>query len=196
MNYPSETIKAISEFIFIDKPIDKLTKYDLVIVLGNDIISKTVEGLFRVWQNGNISVNAKIILSGNVGVRNAGCNPEAEDMYNEAIKKGMPKELFIIENKATNTHENFKNIKEIIGDIGKYNKILCITQSFLTRRALMTASALEYPTDKFDFYGVFDEEGRNISKNAWWLTQEGRNRIYAEFERIGTYSKKGDITIF
>lgn len=38
MNYPSQNIKAITDFIFIGEPAENLAPSDLVIVLGNHII--------------------------------------------------------------------------------------------------------------------------------------------------------------
>jgi len=43
MTYPSQNIKAITEFIFIGQPAEELAPSNLVIVLGNHIIDIMME---------------------------------------------------------------------------------------------------------------------------------------------------------
>ena len=86
MNYPSETIESITNFLFVGKPIENLGVNDLVIVLGNNLIELTINELKHIWDMGHITEDAKIILSGKVGSLNSEDAPEAEDLFKMAVK--------------------------------------------------------------------------------------------------------------
>ena len=199
-NYPSETIKDITEFLFIGKDKIQIKKSDLVIVLGNDFIEGTVEELFDLYQNEFIEKNATIILSGATGSLNKGKERECVRMYNCAVDKyEMPPELFIKEPNAKNACQNFEYSKRIIDKLGgfeRFDSILCIGKAFLLRRASMYASKFGYPANKMQYYGTVDTQGRNIGKNTWWKTDSSIERVMAEIERIGKYYKNGDLSIW
>ena len=198
MNYPSETIKSLSEFLFIGTPINQLEKYDLVIVLGNNLIELTVNEVKKIWDAGHISETARIILTGKVGSLNSEDAPEAENLLLQAVKIGLPKDIFIIEPKARNAYENFlfsKSHIESIGGFTAFNSILCIGQAFLLRRAKMCAARCEYPDKKMTYYGTVDREGRNIGPDNWWENDVSRIRVLEELGRIATYTLKGDLSL-
>ncbi len=200
MEYPSKTIEAITEFLFMGEEKEQLVPSDLVIVLGNHIIDIMMGEVADLYQKGKIARNATIILSGATGDMTAGQALECEQMYESAVKTyGMPSELFIKESKATNAYLNMVYAKDIIleqGGFEKFHHILCVGNSFLLRRASMYASKLEYPMEQMQFFGVHDKEGRNISKDAWWKSEVSIQRVMAELERIGKYYATGNMSIF
>ena len=198
MNYPSETIEAITRFLFVGEPIEKLGEYDLVIVLGNNLIELTVDELKQLWDKGHIADGAKIILSGKVGSLNREDAPEAEDMFKMALKKGLPEKSFILEPESCNAYENFLFSRKKVDELGgfdKFSSILCIGQAFLLRRAKMCAAKCGYPQDKLSYYGTVDKEGRNIGPDTWWTSDIARTRVMEEIGRIATYTLKGDLSI-
>lgn len=198
MIYPSETIEAMTRFLFIGKPIEELGKNDLVIVLGNNLIELTINELKRVWDEGHIIEGAKIILSGKVGSLNKDDAPEAEDLFKLALKKGLPENSFILEPESRNAYENFLYSKEKINELGgfdQFNSILCIGQAFLLRRAKMCAAKCGYPHEKLTYYGTVDKNGRNIGPDTWWTSDVARTRVLEEIGRISTYTLKGDLSI-
>lgn len=198
MKYPSETIEAITNFLFIGEPLEKLNKYDLVIVLGNNLIELTVNELKRIWDDGHIVEGTKIILSGKVGSLNKDDAPEAEDLFKMAVRKGLPKDSFILEAESRNAYENFLFSKEKIIELGgfdSFNSILCIGQAFLLRRAKMCAAKCGYPLSKLTYYGTVDTEGRNIGPDTWWTNEIATTRVLEEIGRISTYTLKGDLSI-
>ena len=150
--YPSNTIKAITEFLFLDTDYNMINESDLVLVLGNDMIDGTMKEVNKLYIDNKISKNAKIILTGATGSLNAGKENECDSLYKCGVEKyNMPPELFILENKATNAYLNFVYSKDIIMSLGgfdKWNKILCIGKAFLLRRASMYAAKLDYPINK------------------------------------------------
>lgn len=199
IEYPSETIKAITEFLFIGQNKHSIKQSELVLVLGNDFIDGTAKELHNLYNERNIAPNAKIILSGATGALNAGKQPECDRLYASATEKyQMPSDLFIKECQATNAYENFLYSKQIIMDLGgfeQFSNILCIGKAFLLRRASMYAAKLGYPADKMQYYGTVDHEGRNIGKDTWWKSDTAIERVLAEIKRIGEYGLKGDLSI-
>ena len=198
--YPSPTIRAITEFLFIGQGASELKQSNLVIVLGNHIIDIMMSEVASLYQNGKIAENATIILSGANGDFTKGQALECDQMYQCATEKyKMPKELFIKEEKATNAYLNIVYAKDIVeqkGGFGAFGKILLIGNSFLLRRASMYAAKLGYPMERLQYFGVHDREGRNISPDGWWKSEVSVNRVMAEIERIGKYYASGNMSIW
>lgn len=200
MNYPSQSIKAITEFLFIGADEDDIVSSDLVIVLGNDDIQGTIKALSGLMKKNLIKENADIILTGATGTIDKDKDLECNRLYDCAVNEFcMNKELFIKEQQATNTYLNFLYSKEIIyrkGGFEKYSNILCIGKAFLLRRASMYAAKVGYPENKMQYYGTVDMNGTNIGKYTWWQKEEAVMRVLAEIKRIGEYGMKGDLSIF
>ena len=200
MSKSNSTINAITEFLFIGREIQELPPCDLVIVLGNDFIDGTMEQVSILLKENVILDNAKILLSGSTGMMSAGKDLECNRMYDSGVKKfHLPSQMFIKESRAENTYQNFQYCKDIIKDMGgfdKFNNILCIGKAFLLRRASMYATKFEYPLQKMYYYGTVDVEGRNIGPDTWWKCDEAVERVMAEVERIGKYYREGYLSIF
>ena len=200
MHYPSQSIKAITEFLFIGADEDDIVSSDLVIVLGNDDIQGTIKALSELMKKKLVKENADIILTGATGTIDKDKDLECNRLYDCAVNEFcMNKELFIKEPLATNTYLNFLYSKEIIcrkGGFEKYSNILCIGKAFLLRRASMYAAKAGYPEDKMQYYGTVDVNGKNIGKYTWWQREDSVMRVLAEIKRIGEYGMKGDLSIY
>ena len=200
MEYPSKTVEAITNFLFIGEEKEQLKKSDLVIVLGNHIIDIMMGEISNLYYCGKITKNATIILSGATGDMTKGQALECDQMYESAVEKyRMPASLFLKEPKATNAYLNMVYAKELIleqGGFENYEHVLCVGNSFLLRRASMYASKLEYPMERMQFFGVYDRDGRNISPDGWWKSEVSIQRVMAEIERIGKYYATGNMSIF
>lgn len=195
----SETIQSITNFLFIGKPEQDLKCYDLILVLGNEQIEDTADEISMLIRRNHIDSNAAIVFTGNVGSLNKGSAPEALRL-NEAVKNRsvITSQRIIIEDKATNSLENFKFSKPLIEDvkrIDEFNQILCICKAFLTRRAKMCAAACGYPVDKIDFYGTVDKVGKNIGVDTWYQSDAAIKRVMEEIKRIAEYTLKGDLSL-
>ena len=194
----SETIESITNFLFIGKEEKELSVYDLVIVMGNEQIEETIKDLCLLIEKNHISNNAKIIFTGNVGSLNKGQPPEAHRLKETALSYGIPSQMILTEDKATNSLENFKFSKPIIEkneSVDSYNRILCICKSFLTRRAKMCAAACGYPLEQLDFFGTVDTKGKNIGPNTWYKNDIAIKRVMEEIKRIAEYTLKGDLSL-
>lgn len=200
MTYPSQNIKAITEFIFIGQPAEELAPSNLVIVLGNHIIDIMMEEVATLYRQGKITKDATIILTGANGDMTAGQDPECDQMYEAAVQKyGMPKKLFVKEPNATNAYLNMVFSKEIVeekGGMDAFGNILVVGNSFLLRRISLYAAKLGFPADRMQYYGVWDKAGRNIGPDSWWKSEVAVNRVMAEVERIGKYYGEGNMSLF
>lgn len=198
MEKHSETINAITNFLFIGKEESELKTYELVIFLGNDDIEGNANAIKLLWDTGHITSKSMIILSGNVGLLNQGKEAEAIRLF-EAVKQlGLPEDIFVLEKQATNALENFKFSKPIaeqIKPLENFDGILCIGRAFMTRRAKMCASACGYPVELIDFYGTVDRKGKNIGSDSWWESDAAIKRVLEELKRVAEYSLKGDLSI-
>lgn len=200
MKPPNKTIAAITDFLFIGEKKENLLPSDLVLVLGNDQIEGTVAEIYDLYSKDIILSNASIILSGANGILNQGKELECNRLYDCAVEKyGIPKKLFIKEEKAKNACQNFEFSKDIVQSIGGfeyYKNILCIGKAFLLRRASMYAAKFNYPLEKMQYFGTVDADGKNIGPDTWWESDAAIKRVMAEIERIGKYYANGDLSIF
>ncbi len=75
-----------------------------------------------------------LILSGGNAV--SGCT-EAEKMFREALKDGIPPKMIIKESKSSSTHENAIYTRKILLQYGIDGKVILITSPYHMRRALL-----------------------------------------------------------
>lgn len=198
MQRNSETIDAITRFLFIGKEEPELKTYELVIFLGNDDIDGNANAIKMLWDTGHITSKSTVILSGNVGLLNQGKEAEAIRLFSAVTQLGLPDEIFILEKQATNAFENLKYSKPIAEEIkplASFEGILCIGRAFMGRRTLMGAAACGYPSDSIDFYGTVDKKGKNIGPDTWWKSDAAIKRVLEELKRIAEYSIKGDLSL-
>lgn len=200
MKRSSKTIDDITRFLFIGTSLDELQPSDLIIVLGNDFIDGTIKEVYQLYTSGIIEKNAVIVLSGASGALDDDKDLECNRLFDCAVNKyNMDPKMFIKESQAKNACQNFKYTKEIVDNLGgweRFESVLCIGKAFLLRRASMYAAKFGYPSNKMQYYGTVDRDGRNIGPDSWWKSQDAIDRVMAEIERIGKYYATGDLSIF
>lgn len=187
----NDTIKKITDFLFINKDFEELSNYDLVIVLGNNFYQENALFIKRLFDTKKINKDTTIILSGSKGsINNDIEKSEAMLIYEKIQELNLDLEC-IIEPVATNIKENLLFSKKIINSLAQYNKILLVGKSFASRRILMCADALDFPLEKMDIFGLEVD----ICKDTWYQNKEAKTRVLAELERIGKYAINGDLKI-
>ena len=192
----TENIRAITNFLFIEDDFKKLNYSDLVIILCNNNINGIAKKVDDLFKNSIINDKSLIIISGNHGVLDEFDEKECILVQNVLVKKyGYDKNMFVLEENATNIYENLYFSKKIVKNINKYNNILIIGAAFALRRIKLCASGMDYPLEKIQFVGTVNTEKRNCGKDNWWKTEAARIRVYQELERIGKYLVKGDLNI-
>ena len=183
-----DTIKDITDFIFIGKSLDKLSHYDLLIINADWAEVSLANDMAIMLEKNIIDENTLFIICeghANENVRSASI---LIDLLKE---KGFTNKI-IISDKYISNPEILKNIDKLV-DVNKFNKILRIAKDFVARRWYMNAKKYNFPIEKCDFYGVVD--GRNISKTDWWKSKIGINQVMQEFINIGQLTIEEKLSI-
>lgn len=194
-DFPTDTIRAITEFLFVQSEYCLQQPVDLAIVMGNDYL-QTVDETYELFKNGMIK--RYVLFTGYNPTRTG--KPEAERFLERWLSLGGSRENVLMESEATNTKENLLYSYRMINEHGGFErcgkKILFVGKAFALRRILMSAAAVGYPREEpWQVYGIVDKEGLNISPRGWWLKEQARNRVFAELERIAKYSITGDLSL-
>ena len=177
-----------TNYIFLD---DIEPKGDIAFVFGTGNARKdSVEKAVEIYKKGLVP---KIIFSG--GLNKKYGILEGETMAKEAIKLGVPEKNVLTENKSTNTLENILfSIQVIDKEIGlkNINVINAIVKNYHARRALMTLrkhiptyiklKAIPYYSEYYPF-----------TKENWFETNIGKEKVAEEIEKINIYLAKGDL---
>jgi uncharacterized SAM-binding protein YcdF (DUF218 family) len=114
---------------------------------------------------------------------------EAEYFRNIAIGKGVPSEKIIIENKATNTGENFELTGELLNQLGHaFQKFIVVQKPYMERRTYATGMVqwknkeLILTSQKISFQ---DYQQKGIPKDRIINTMTG------DLQRIKLYPSRG-----
>lgn len=183
------TIKDITNLIFIGKNMDELSHYDLLIINAD-------------WAEEQLAKDLKIMLDRNIIDKDTLliiCDSHQPDygrstakILVDYLKKENINNKIIIDNKYISNPEILKNIDKLV-NVNDYTRILRIAKEFVARRWYMNAKQHNFPIDKCDFYGVVD--GRNISKNDWYKTEDAINQVMKELINIGKLTIDGELSI-
>lgn len=115
----------------------KLKKADCIFVLGSHdtrVAGYAADLFLR-------SYAPYIIFSGGLGnlTKDIFQKPEADIFANIAIKRGVPPEKILIENKSTNTGENVEFTKKLLDEKGlKFNTFILVQKPYMERRTFAT----------------------------------------------------------
>ncbi len=184
----SESIKKITNFIFKETKIPN--KVDLIFVLGNDF-EEQMKDVFKLYKKG---VSKKILISG-FGDTDI-TRSESSILKEYGISLGIPENVFILEEHASNTKQNIQFSVPIIGkefNSKNLKSILFVCKSFHAQRVFMTAKNFLPKNLKLFFYPIIDE--RNITKNNWYKNENSKFIVLNELKKIGEYSLIKDISI-
>lgn len=150
--------------MFIEDDIDSLKRSDLVLFLCNNNINGMALVFDQLYKKHVIDDNTKIIFSGDTGSLDKGEVSESKRLSTYLTDNyGYDKDIFILEDKATNIYENLLFSKDLIGDFEKYNNILFVAAAFALRRIKLCATKLLYPIDRISYVGTVSD--RKISKD-------------------------------
>lgn len=179
-----QRIEKITNYIFLKSEIGKA---NLAIIFGTRH-KEVVQKAAKMYKKRLVEA---ILITGGRN-RITGQN-EACKIRKELKKKGVKTEDIFLEDKATNTLENVLFSKELIErKIGFENveKIMVITKHYHMRRALMTLQK-HFPSS-IKFLPV-NYQVLGFSRNDWFKSKRGREKVLGEMEKIKKYLKKGDI---
>jgi uncharacterized SAM-binding protein YcdF (DUF218 family) len=114
----------------------QLEKADCIFALGcHDYgVATTAADLFLAGWADRLLISGGVLFN-----KDAGEKTEAEYFRDIALQKGVPAEKILIENKATNTGENFQLTAELLKQEGlDFNKFILVQKPYMERRTYAT----------------------------------------------------------
>jgi uncharacterized SAM-binding protein YcdF (DUF218 family) len=170
----------------------ELEKADLIFVLcSNDIrVAEYAADLFLSgWA-------PHILFSGGVAHQNDLLKTpwnmaEADKFAEVAMEKGVPKDKILIENKATNTGENFQLSYELLKERGiAHEKIIIAQKPYMLRRVYATFMK-QWPGEKVEIILTSPPLTFRNYPNEIISKEKLINIIVGDVERIKVYPEKG-----
>ena len=134
MNQVDKLAKIIWDY---HKMNNRLKKADCLLVLGSNDI-RVAEWGAKLFLKGYAPY---IIFSGGTGVltKNIYNKPEAEAFAEIAIRKGVPKDKILIENKSGNTGENIEFTQKLLEEKNLiFNSFILVQKPYMERRSFAT----------------------------------------------------------
>lgn len=122
----------------------ELRPADCIFVLGNHDI-RVADHAVELFQT---DYAPWLLISGAVVHQNAELDiywneSEADHFAQRAMESGVPKERILIENRATNTGENFRCTRELVDDLDlEFESFILVQKPYMERRVLATALKL------------------------------------------------------
>ncbi|MEX1030008.1 MAG: YdcF family protein [Paenibacillaceae bacterium] len=175
MSYPFD---PITKFIFLET--DELNHVDLILIPGGSH-PQLMERAADLYHEGL----APLILPSGGATKHVE-KTEWNYLNEIGLSLGIPQAAILKEDKATNTFENAKFSWEIIQEYRiTANRVILVCKAGHACRALLTYKTVFPKETQFYLAPVIDKTG--ISKDNWYLTEDGIKRIMTEVEKIGKY---------
>ena len=174
-----DSIKDITGYIFIGEPPQKA---DAIFVVGGSL-PEAAELASELYNNGYAD---KIIIGGKYSVkRDCFHIPEFEveyDFYKDILlKNGVNRSDIYGENKSGYTKQNAEFAKRIVDENNlSISKALIVCKSFHAKRCLLLYQMC-FPSVDFT---VVTFDGFGISRDNWYQTEYGRERVMGEIKKI------------
>jgi uncharacterized SAM-binding protein YcdF (DUF218 family) len=183
--------KKIYDYHFIKQP---LKQSDCIFVLGSHDPS-VADYAVQLFQEGHAPF---IIYSGGVEraigeLRNSKPKSEAEAFWDISVEKGVPAEAIFLENKATNTGENFIFTKKLLTENKlNFKRFILVQKPYMLCRTYATAKIqftdFDYSVSAFpDSYEEY--VARSLSNNI--PKERIINNMLGDLQRIKIYPAKG-----
>lgn len=169
----------------------KLEKADGIFVLGShdpNVAEYAIELYFQGWA-------PYLIFSGGVqhpkgALKNTVPQTEAEAFFSLALSKKVPENALLIENKATNTGENFQFTDELLRTLQKnFQKFILVQKPYMERRTYATAK-VKWPNKQFIVTSQpisYDDYIKQPEINKYKFI----NTMVGDLQRIKIYPHKG-----
>ena len=193
----NDIIKDIGNFIFVE---DELKKSDIIFVVGGSH-PELGEKAAELWHNGYAPL---CFVGGGVSIK-AGVFPgpkSKSDIYNKKYKtefdffkdvlltNGVDLQAIIGEKRSSFTRENADFAKSSCDEMGiEVHTAILICKTFHARRSLMFFQSA-FPDTTFYVSTV---DGFDITKDNWFESEYGVNRVLGELKRCGDQFDFADI---
>ena len=118
----------------------------------------------------------------NAEIYNGDYKTDCEFFTDVLIKSGVPRTAIYGEDKSGHTRDNAFLSRNVVNDNGlRINTAMIVCKAFHARRCLMLYQ-LAFPDTEFIVCPV---HCYNITKNNWYTTEQGINRVLGELSRCG-----------
>ncbi len=195
-----DIIKAIGDFIFIE---DKPQEADAIMIVGCSF-PEPGEIAAELWKKKYASY---IFIGGGVSIK-SGMFPgprSKRDIYNKEyateydffkdvlLINGVDEEAILGENRSSFTRENALFAKQVAEENNvKLKKALLVCKSFHARRSVMFYQSA-FPEAEFL---AIPYQANDITKDNWFLTEHGIDRVMGELSRCGSQFTPEDIKAY
>ena len=192
-------IEDISKYIFVS---DELQRVDAVFLPGGshpeqpEYAAKLFQEGYAKWliPAGGISVKRDKWpgVRSKANIYNGDYHSDCDFFTDVLIKNGVPTNAIICENKSGHTRDNAFFSRKVIDESGiEIKTAMIICKAFHARRCLMLYQ-MAFPNVSFCVCPV---HCYNITKNNWYTTEEGIDRVLGELARCGNQFAE-DIKIY
>lgn len=173
----SQPFDVITQFIFQETPIEQA---DIILVPGASH-PQLMEKAAELYHQGL----APYILPS--GGKTTHVERTEWDFLNQVgISLGVPQQAILKEDQATNTFENARYSWKVMQEAGlEANRVILACKAGHACRALLTYQTVFPKETQFFVAPVIDKTG--ISRDNWYMTADGVQRIMTEVEKIGRY---------
>ena len=178
-------IAAINARHLVETP---LRPADLLFVFGTrEDVAERVDEACRLWRDGYFRW---AIVSG--GITPGSARSECEIMTEAMIARGIPPDIILREDRATNTGENvILSLPVIDAALGLKNirRVICLGNSWTARRYPMTLHRHWPEVEKM----LVMVDNFATPRRLWHTNPEFSRRMLAEWDKLGPYLAKGFI---
>lgn len=187
---PYEEVKKLAQTLWDYHRVNhKLQKSDCIIVLGSHdprVAERGAELFLQGWAD-------LIVFSGGLGNLTKGewTETEADKFAKIAIKKGVPKDKILIENKSTNTGENIKFCFELLKSKGiQPKKMILVQKPYMERRTYATFMK-QWPGEKVEIFVTSPKLSFEEYPNDEIPFDKVVTIMVGDLQRIKIYPEKG-----
>lgn len=190
-------IQDITSFIFVE---DQPERADAIMVVGGSY-PEAAEIAADLWKRGYAP---QVFIGGGVSIKSGkfpGPRSKQEiyckdyrteyEFYRDVLTlNGVPSSVILGEDRSGFTRENAVFAKQTADAHGiTLNKVLLVCKAFHARRCLMLYQAA-FPEVEF---GLIPFNGFDVSKENWWQSEYGIQRVLGELRRCGEQFTPEDI---
>lgn len=174
MTYPFD---CITNFIFVES---KISSADVIVIPGSNHPQLMVEAS-NLFKQGI----APFILPSGGFKAHVGMSEWAY-LKNLGLSEGIPEEIILKEDRAQHTLENARYSLKVLENEGiKFERVIIVCKACHSRRALMSYQEAFPKTTEFMVSPVVDRY--EITKDNWYLSESGIQRVMSEVQKIGKY---------
>lgn len=177
-------LKVVGDYMLVETPI---ARADVALLFGGEHADEIANHAADLYHQGYFGL---IVVSGAPSTSKGVM--EAKQMRDVLVARGVPDDIIMIEDKATNTGENVKYSMALLDKtkgLENISSVLGIGQIHGSRRFLMTLEQ-HWPqvTKMFTAPNYYP-----VSREDWHTHPTFRRAVLKEFNKVAPYKKKGFI---